>query len=371
VLSDQSLPPHPGAETAPVSRFVGRMVVAVAIVAVAVLIVVLRDVIVLVFGSIVVAAAVLSGSELLQRRTGLSARLALAAVVLGTVALIAAFIAMLGDPVGEQFDELRRALPGALAEVTRWLNSHSVGIALLEWWEGAKSGLEWSRIAGLFGSAVGALGSALLMLITGLYLAADPALYRRGLLHLLPRAVRPRVDQALRDAGHGLSRWLVAQGIAMLAVGVLTAIGLALIGQPLAIPLGIIAGLLEFVPFVGTFASSALIVLLAFAQGAPHALYAALICFAVQQFEGYVVQPFVQRWAIALPPALGLIAVVAFGVLFGPPGVVFAVPLMVVVLILVQRLYVDAALEGEPLPAGAARGAGPDVCRTSRLSETS
>jgi hypothetical protein len=136
---------------------------------------------------------------------------------------------------------------------------------------------------------------------------------------------------------------------------VLTASGLALIGMPLALPLGIIAGVLEFVPFFGTIGASALIVLLAFTQGEAQALYAALVCLAVQQFEGYVIQPFVQRWAIALPPALGLIAVVVFGVALGPLGVVFAVPLMVVIMLLVQRLYVEGALgdgDGAPVRVG-------------------
>jgi hypothetical protein len=77
-----------------------------------------------------------------------------------------------------------------------------------------------------------------------------------------------------------------------------------------------------------------------------------MVCLAVQQFEGYVIQPFVQRWAIALPPALGLIAVIVFGAAFGPLGVVFAVPLMVVMMLLVQRLYVVGALgDGDGAPA--------------------
>jgi predicted PurR-regulated permease PerM len=265
-------------------------------------------------------------------------------VVLGLALLIGAGSWLLGGPMSKEFGALRVALPEGLEAITRWLDSHSIGRWLLQWWREADSELEWTRIAGLFGGAVGAIGGLVMMLVVGIYLAADPDLYRRGVLHLVPCGQRARVSRALGDAATGLSRWLLGQGVAMLAVGVLTATGLALIGMPLALPLGFIAGVLEFVPFFGSLAAGALIVLLAFTQGEAQALYAALVCFGVQQFESYVIQPFVQRWAIALPPALGLIAVIVFGVVFGPLGVVFAVPLMVVVMLLVQRLYIAEAL---------------------------
>lgn len=214
-------------------------------------------------------------------------------------------------------------------------------------------------MAGIAGNTIGAVGGALLMIVTGLYLAANPGLYRRGLLLLLPQPQRTRVDAALAAAGNGLSRWLLGQAVAMVLVGMMTAAGLAAIGMPLALPLGIIAGILEFVPFFGAIAAGALIVLLAFTQGAAQAAYAALVCFFVQHFEGYVIQPFVQRWAIALPPALGLISVIVFGVLFGALGALFAVPLMVVLMILVQQLWIDGALAATPPQHAAARAQEP------------
>jgi predicted PurR-regulated permease PerM len=136
----------------------------------------------------------------------------------------------------------------------------------------------------------------------------------------------------------------------MVLVGAMTAIGLAAIGMPVALPLGLIAGILGFVPFFGAIVAGALTVLLAFTQGATQAAYALLVCVFVQHFEGYVIQPFVQRWAIALPPALGLISVLVFGLLFGGLGALLAVPLMVVLMILVQQLYLDGT------PAGASSG---------------
>lgn len=367
MLSDESPTSFPAISPARWAGpgFVGRVLIVACIALLAVLIVHLREVVVLAFGCVLVGVALRSGSSKLKQLTGISHRLALAVVVIGLALLIAVCVWLLGEPVSEEFGALRVALPKGLEAITRWLNSHSIGLWLLQWWREADANLEWTRVAGLFGSAVGAIGSAVLMLVVGIYLAADPNLYRRGVLHLVPYRHRTRANRALGDAGVGLSRWLLAQGIAMLAVGVMTAAGLAAIGMPLAVPLGIIAGVLEFVPFFGTFGAGALIVLLAFTQGEMQALYAVLVCLVVQQVEGYVIQPIAQRWAVALPPALGLIAVIVFGVVFGPLGVVFAVPLMVVMMLLVQRLYVEGALgdgDGAPEPVG-----GEPRARESRL----
>jgi predicted PurR-regulated permease PerM len=365
VISDQSPHARPLAAIEPqrdLHDYAGRVLIAVALVALVALAIHLRSVIVLAFGSVLLAVAVRTVANALRSASGMPERAALATVVLGAVAALTIGIALLGDPIGAQFAAVREALPGAVEATSRWLNSHAVGLWLLSWWDEANADFEWTKLAGLFGNAVGALGSALLMIVIGLYLAADPELYRRGLLRLLPRGVRPRVQHALGEAGHGLARWLLGQAVAMVLVGTMTAIGLALIGMPLALPLGIIAGVLEFVPFFGAIAAGTLTVLLAFAQGAPQAGYAALVCIFVQQFEGYVIQPFVQRWAIALPPALGLVSVIAFGVLFGGLGVLLAVPLMVVLMILVQELYAPlaataAASAREPrLPRAAATG---------------
>lgn len=181
----------------------------------------------------------------------------------------------------------------------------------------------------------------MLILILGLYLAATPGLYYRGFIQLMPKGIRPQIDAAMRDAGRGLRRWLFGQMISMLAVGSLTAVGLHLLGMPLALSVGIIARLLGFIPFFGPIASGILAIVLAFTQGPQQALYVAILCVAIQQLEGFVLMPLIQRWTVALPPALGLLAVVVFGLLFGLPGAVFATPLMVVLMILVKKLYVD------------------------------
>jgi predicted PurR-regulated permease PerM len=320
--------------------YVGRVVIAVAVVLIVATLVHLREIVVLVFGSIVVAVALRRGARPLRRWIA-NERRAVVVFASGTLTALGLGVWLLGQPIGDEFESLRRALPAALGALERWLDSHAPGRWLLAAWPGVQEQLDLSRLAGLAGSAAGAFGAAVLMLVVGLYLALDPTLYRRGAVQLLPPAVRPRVERALLDAGEAISRWLLGQACVMLAVGLLTAVGLMLIGMPLALPLGIVAGLLEFVPYFGTFAASALVVLLALTEGPQQAAYAALVCIAVQQFEGYVLQPLVQRRAVALPPALGLVAVLAFGLLFGPIGLVFAVPIAVAAMVMIQRLYIQ------------------------------
>jgi predicted PurR-regulated permease PerM len=134
----------------------------------------------------------------------------------------------------------------------------------------------------------------------------------------------------------------------MVIVGLITGVGLWLLEIPLALSLGLIAGLLEFVPFVGPILSAIPAILVAFTQDGMAPLYVVLLYLAVQQIEGNALMPLIQRWAVSLPPALGLIGVVVFGLLFGVLGVLFATPLMVVVMVLTQKLYVEAALRDGP-----------------------
>jgi predicted PurR-regulated permease PerM len=164
-------------------------------------------------------------------------------------------------------------------------------------------------------------------------------------LRLAPPAYRRRIGEALSAAGHGLRRWLLGAVIAMVTIGVMTTIGLYLLGIPLALSLGLIAAITEFVPFFGPIAFGIFAILFAFTQSPTDALYVGLLVFGIQQFEGNVLQPMIQRWAVALPPALAVLSIVIFALLFGFLGAILATPMMTVVVILVERLY-----EGDETP---------------------
>jgi predicted PurR-regulated permease PerM len=196
----------------------------------------------------------------------------------------------------------------------------------------------------------------ILILVGGIFFAAQPLQYRDGFLKLLPPYWRPPVGEALDDSGRALRLWLRGQLISILLVGSLTWLGLALAGVPAAFALGTIAGCLEVVPYVGPIVSAIPGLLLAVAVAPETALWAMIVYVGVQQVEGNVIQPLVQNKVVMLPPAVTLFGMVAAGLLFGLLGVLFAAPGAVVAYVLLKRLYVREILHtptsvpGEPVP---------------------
>lgn len=306
----------------------------------------LSEVLLLMFGAVIVAVALQAFAVPLQRFLRLNHQLAVAAAVVLTLTVLVLGSWLIGDLLAAQSADLTRRLPEAKAALMSWARGQSLGKAALHVWDGISAqDLPWASVANAATRTLGAVGSIGLVLVLGVYLAADPQLYRRGVVRLVPPAWREVVDGALLASGQVLSRWLFGQSISMLFVGSATAIGLAVLGVPLAATIGVIAGVLAFIPFFGPIASGILAVLLAFTQGPTQAMYVAGLCVAIQQIEGNLLMPFVQRWAVNLPAVLGIIAAVIFGLLFGLAGVILATPLMVVLMVMVEKLYVEAVLE--------------------------
>lgn len=306
----------------------------------------MADVLLLLFGAVLLCLVLRRLARPLHRRLHLPPRIALVAVVLLLLLVTIGGSWLAGAAAGEQLQVLRQTLPRALAALRQWLAGLPFGPWLMEIvQDGRLVPDDWSRLAGIatgtLNLTAGLLGGLLLLVALGVYLAADAQLYRRGLLSLVPRSRRALAEHTLDALAHDLSRWLLGQAVSMAAVGLLTAIGLAAIGMPLVLTLAAIAAVLDFVPYFGPIASGLLIVLVALTEGDRQALWALLLCVAVQHAEAFVVQPLAQRWAVRLAPVLGMLSVLVFGLLFGIPGVLLAAPLMVACVALVRCLYIE------------------------------
>ena len=321
--------------------FIERLVIAIAIVAFALLLWTLRSLFMLVFGALLVAVILNVIATPLHARFRLPQRVTLLASVLILAGLFGASAWIFGAEVAQQSDAIRNALPAAGEAFEARLDAWALGDSLREWTQSLWSGANIGTLAAMVSNTVGA---ALLMLVAGIYLAARPNLYRTGIIKLVPKGGRELAGEAIDDTARALRLWLLGRIVSMVAVGFLTWLGLTVIGVPSALTLGLLAGLLEFVPYVGPIASAVPAVLLAFAQSPDMALLTALLFFLIQQFEGYVLEPLVQQHAVDLPPALLLFALVAGGLVFGVIGVLFAEPLTVMLFVLVKRLYVREAL---------------------------
>ncbi|MCW5772576.1 MAG: AI-2E family transporter [Rhodospirillaceae bacterium] len=331
------------------ASFTNRVLIIVAVAALALIAWRLSGVFLLLFAGIVVAMVLRVLSDPLARHTPLGARGALACVVVALVVVIGVAIWFFGARLSEQFGQIAAQLPKAWLNVRQWLEQYQAGRYLLDAlgdsFDGANNGP--GRIARLATSTFGAIADGAIIVVLGFFLALEPGLYRRGLVSLVPPRGRARAAAALEAVGHALRRWLLGQGLAMLSIGVMTGIGLWALGIPMALSLAILAGVLEFVPFVGPIASAVPAILLAFSRSPEAALYVLLLYVGVQQFEGNVLVPMIQKWAVKLPPVLAILGVVVFGYLFGILGVLVATPLVIVLMVSTQKLYVEGTLGDE------------------------
>ena len=322
------------------------IIIAIALVAIAVLIWSVAEVFVIAFGAIVMASVLRAMVVPLARVTHWKERIALLVVVLGLVVVFSLLFWLFGRQATQQFAQMREQLPQAMEKFQAWLAGSKLGQMVVDGLKQLSSSESPLTSAGaVVGAAVGGVANLLVIMFAAIYLAADPRMYRDGALRLLPPSRRAQVGRAVDDAGVALHKWLVAQIIVMVAVGLMTGGGLALLGVPLSLSLGLLAGLFEFVPVVGPIAATIPGVLLAFSKGPQTAFYVLLVYIAVQQIESNILTPLVQRWAVELPPVVALLSIVACGLLFGVLGVIFATPMAVVAMAMVKHLYVEDTLE--------------------------
>lgn len=323
------------------------------------------DVLLLAFAGVLLAVFLRSLSGWLAGKTKLPAGASLALVVLALAAAIGGSAWLLAPRVGAQADQLAVQLPEALARLEERVGHYEWGRRLLRQAPNAgemlfSRGNVLSRVTGVFSTTLGIFTNFVIILFVGLYLAAQPRLYAEGLVRLVPSDGRGRAREVLSAVGEALRRWLLGRVALMLANGVLTALGLWLLGMPLALTLGLLAALLNFVPNIGPVIAGLPAVLIAMVEGPTQALYVFLLYLSIQILDGYLLTPLVDRRTVSLPPALTITAQVLFGVLVGGLGVVLASPLTAAVLVLVKMLYVEDAL-GDPVetPGDSSRTSAP------------
>lgn len=359
------LPVRSTVPTASLRSYTARVVVTLALVALGLLLWQLSQLVLLIFGAVVVAALLRTIVGAVLRYTPLPEGWALGLTVLLLVVLFTGAMWLFGSQLGDQMATLRQTLPAAWEHFQAWLSDSPIGPTVHELTQNAQSSVSTmaARAGALAMSATGGVADLFLVLIGGIYLAAQPDLYRTGLLKLLPKRQRPAVEDALHASGNALKAWLGGQLLAMAVVGLLTGLGLWALGVPVAFGLGIITALLDFVPIVGPILAAAPAILLAFTVSPEIALATVALFVVVQQVEGHLLQPLIQQRAVDLPPALLLFSLFGIGALLGPAGILLAAPLTVVLFVLVKRLYVVETL-GTPTPI-------PGESASSKAAETS
>ena len=319
------------------------------------------DLLLLVFAGVLVAQLLLGLVGLLRRLSGVPHGWALAAVCLVLTGSLVLGASLLAPALSEQWSELIDSLPTSFEQARaslrgsslgRWLSDAIPNQHVLKDMFSRLSGGSGvvKRVTGLFSTASGALVSAVLVIFLGLFFAAQPQVYRDGLVRLLPPARRPRAQEVWGRIGETLRWWILGKVISMTLVAVLSGLGLWLLGVPLALALGLIAGLLGFIPNFGPVLAVVPAALVALSQSAASAGYVLLLYGGIQLVESYVLTPLVQQRTVSLPPGLILATQVVLGGLLGALGLALSTPMLAAAVVMIDMLYVQDVLHDEPGP---------------------
>ncbi|MDF3624345.1 AI-2E family transporter [Brytella acorum] len=309
------------------------------------------DVLTVVFASALVAVVLHGVARALRRRMPFipyqaAVGIVAALIVLGVIALFY----FSGPQIGDQFIKLKQALVTQYGELKGRMSQSSIGAMVLDHLPESLGGNEKgssglgnlglgfaNSVTGILSSAFGVIGTLLVILIAGLYFALTPAIYVEGTLRLIPEHQRPGARKLLLVAGRTLWSWTIGQAFDMLVVGVASGIGLAVIGVPLALALGVVAGLCNFIPYIGAIMGAIPAVLIALSMGTKTTLTVFGLYCVIQFLEGNVLAPFIQRHAVHMPPALAILSQTVFGSILGVPGLILASPLTAALLAVGDR----------------------------------
>lgn len=328
--------------------FIRRVLIVVGIAGLALLAWTISSVFLLAFGAVVFAIVLCALADLFADWTPVPRRFSLLAASLFMLLLFAGIGFFFGMQIVAQFEQLARQIPANIDDLFYRLRTTAGPLAEAAGRQAASGGDIASRIASGIAFAgvtvLSGLASFLLIAAAGVYLATNPGFYLAGVRKLFPHSQQDRVTETLEAVGEALRLWLGGAVVSMTMVAVLTGVGLWAVGVPYAIALGITAGLAEFIPYVGPLLAGAIALAAALGAGGNTVLWALAVIVAIQQIESYLIQPLVQERAVQLPPALGILAIVAFGLVFGVLGVIFAAPLTVALFVAVKKLYVRETL---------------------------
>ncbi|MEO6040589.1 MAG: AI-2E family transporter [Croceibacterium sp.] len=310
----------------------------VAVIGLAMLAVYVSQALLVIFGALVFAAMLDGGARLLGRVLPIGRGWRIGVLLVTAIG----FFAWLGYFAGSQISAEAAAFPRIVTEqgtrLIAWLDRHGLDVSMAHVQQ--VSGQLVSGVGTLtraIGGVLGGLATVILIVTIGLYIALEPRLYERGLAWMLPAEQRGEFHDTTAQMAATLRRLMAGRLVGMAFEGVFTWLMLWVYGVPLAALLGILTGLLAFIPNIGALMSGALMVLVGFSGGPDMGLYTVIVYFVVQTFDGNVVVPLIARNTVDLAPALVLGFQLIMGVLFGVIGLFLADPLLAMIKVALER----------------------------------
>ena len=329
----------------------------------------------LIFAGMLLGVALNAMTHLFGRVVKWPHWLRLAIVCLTLAALLCGVIFLGGTTIAQQANALSNTIKSQLVNVKAFLDSNGIDTSYFELGNspsgasnsaspGAASpphslsgagalasngGAIVSQTLKLLLGTLSAVGNFFIVIFLGLTFAAQPGVYRNGLLYLAPAKHRARTTVIIDGISDTLERWLIAQIAVMAAVFAVTWLGLAVIGIPGSFILGIQAGLLAFIPTVGAIVAGLIVVLASLASGWVAAASALVLFLGIHALESYVLTPILQRQALDIPPATLFAFQILLGIVFGIWGISLALPLMAIVKVLIDHFKADAPVSDAAL----------------------
>jgi predicted PurR-regulated permease PerM len=351
-----------------------------------------RSVVLLTFLGVLFGLVLGAGVDRLEQRH-LPRSIGAILLLLTFLGVIGGLVALTAPSLASQLGALRTRLPDAAAQVEQWVHDRETSVTRLlapappptsagdagprpearadtsaaPQGGAIRRGLVdqlgglWGHFFNIFSSTLSVLGGILLVIFVAVFVAIDARTYHRGLLHLFPHRMRAQAGEVLTAAAATLRRWVVAQLVGMLAIGVLTSVVLMVLGVEGALALGIIAGLLEFIPILGPILSAVPAVAMGFLDGPQMAIYVVLAYIVIQQVEANLLYPLLMKKGLEIPPVLTLVAQGVMALVFGFLGLLVAVPLLATIMVPIKMLYVrDVVGDEVTLPGQDTSAAEPD-----------
>jgi predicted PurR-regulated permease PerM len=278
--------------------------------------------------------------DAIQRKTKVSRKLAMTISIAGSIILLGLLLWFMSSTIQTQVAELSDKLPQTISTAKAKLAETPAGQKLLEYSSGDNSKKLMDTIQSFFSTSFGVLGDIYIIMFLGIFFTASPSLYKNGILVLFPKNRKPIASHIMNRISLALKGWLKGMLLSMLLITILIVGALTIIGIPVTMALGLITGILEIVPNFGPLIAMIPGVLLALTISTNTAVVVAIVYIASQTLVANIVTPLIQKKMINLPPALTLASQLIMGTLSGALGIILAVPLLAILVILIDELYV-------------------------------
>lgn len=310
------------------------------------LIVYLAQPLLVIFGGLVFAATIDGGARLLGRVLPIARGWRVALVIIAAVAFLAWMINFAGGQIADQAAQLPPIITTQITRALTWLRQHGMRIDAAHLPQLDEKGIQgivekaasgFGQITSAVGGLIGGVTTLLLIIVLGIYIAAEPRLYQRGLAWMLPMSERAHFHATAAEMGRSLRRLMAGRLLGMVIEGTSIGLALGIYGVPMAALLGLLTGVLSFLPNIGAPISGVIMVLVGFSGGTEMGLYCIGVYFVLHMIDGNLIAPYIARKTVDLAPALVLGAQLVMGTLFGLIGLALADPLVAMIKILLER----------------------------------